>query len=115
VRRGDATARLGGEEFGILLTDTNASGAIDLAFRIQTELSQQIQDPAPITVSVGISSIAGEIESWEQLLCRADGAMYEAKRLGKNRVVHHDSLAATIPTVPGISLGSDRPKQISCE
>jgi diguanylate cyclase (GGDEF)-like protein/PAS domain S-box-containing protein len=108
VRMGDATARLGGEEFGVLLPDTDSSGAIDLAFRIQTALSQQAQGPAPLTVSVGASSMTEEIASWEQLLRSADDAMYEAKRSGKNRVIHHENLDANTELPPGssaISLG----------
>jgi len=107
VRMGDVAARLGGEEFGILLPDTGLSGAIDLAFRVQTALSQQVEAPAPLTVSVGVSSMTAEGDSWEQLLRRADDAMYDAKRSGKNRVVHHDDLvASTAPPAgsPAISL-----------
>jgi diguanylate cyclase (GGDEF)-like protein/PAS domain S-box-containing protein len=107
LRMGDVAARLGGEEFGFLLPDTDASGAIDLAFRIQTALSRQVQGTTPLTVSVGASSMTKETDSWEQLLCRADDAMYEAKRSGKNRVVHHDNLVASIvppPSSPAISL-----------
>jgi diguanylate cyclase (GGDEF)-like protein len=98
VRIGDIAARLGGEEFGLLLPDTDSSGAIELAFRVQTALGQQAQGPAPLTVSAGASSVTEEIDSWEQLLHRADDAMYEAKRSGKNRAVHHDNLVAN--TVP---------------
>jgi diguanylate cyclase (GGDEF)-like protein len=72
---GDAAVRLGGEEFGILLPDTDSSGAIDLAFRVQTALSQQDHGPAPLTISVGVSSMAEEIASWEQLIRRADDAI----------------------------------------
>ncbi len=98
VRMGDVAARLGGEDFGFLLPDTDGSGAIDLAIRVQIALSRQVQGPAPLTVSVGASSMTEATDSWEQILCRADDAMYEAKRLGKNRVVHHDSFVeSTLP------------------
>jgi len=92
VRLGDTAARLGGEEFALLLPDTKASGTVELAHRIRAWLAQQSQGHAPLTVSVGVSSLTEEIESWEQLLRRADDAMYEAKRSGKNRVVHHENL-----------------------
>jgi len=107
VRMGDTAARLGGEEFAFLLPDTKASGANDLAVRIQAALSQQVQGPAPLTVSLGISSMRDDIQSWEQLLSRADDAMYEAKRSGKNRIVHYDGLAVSMappPKNPAISL-----------
>ena len=107
VRMGDTAARLGGEEFAFLLPDTKASGANDLALRIQAALSQQVQGPAPLTVSLGVSSMRDDIQSWEQLLSRADDAMYEAKRSGKNRIVHYDGLAVSMappPKNPAISL-----------
>ena len=107
VRMGDTAARLGGEEFAFLLPDTKASGANDLAVRIQAALSQQVQGPAPLTVSLGVSSMRDDIQSWEQLLSRADDAMYEAKRSGKNRIVHYDGLAVSMappPKNPAISL-----------
>jgi diguanylate cyclase (GGDEF)-like protein len=107
VRMGDTAARLGGEEFAFLLPDTKASGANDLALRIQAALSQQVQGPTPLTVSLGVSSMRDDIQSWEQLLSRADDAMYEAKRSGKNRIVHYDGLAVSMappPKNPAISL-----------
>ena len=107
VRMGDTAARLGGEEFAFLLPDTKASGANDLAVRIQAALSQQVQGQAPLTVSLGVSSMRDDIQSWEQLLSRADDAMYEAKRSGKNRIVHYDGLAVSMappPKNPAISL-----------
>ena len=82
VRMEDVPARLG-EEFGFLLPDTDASGAIDLVFRIQTALCQQVQGSTPLTVSVGVSSMTEKIDTWEQILCRADDAVYEANDLGR--------------------------------
>ena len=107
VRMGDTAARLGGEEFGFLLPDTDVSRAMDLAERIQRLLSQEPQHGTPLTVSVGVASFTTPdvMTSWEQLLCRADDAMYEAKRAGKNRAIHHDGLvphvmeSVTNPTV----------------
>jgi diguanylate cyclase (GGDEF)-like protein/PAS domain S-box-containing protein len=120
VRMGDIAARLGGEEFGFLLPDTDASGANVLAFRIQTALSQQLEGSShssPLTVSVGVSSLTEEIDSWERLLCKADDAMYEAKRSGKNRVVDHDSLFASAiqpPSTPTIYPEHPKPATPTC-
>ena len=94
MRLGDTAARLGGEEFGFLLPDTDVSGAMDLAERIRLLLSHAPQGEAALTVSVGVASFTtpDAMPSWEQLLCKADDAMYEAKLAGKNRVIHHDGL-----------------------
>jgi diguanylate cyclase (GGDEF)-like protein/PAS domain S-box-containing protein len=92
VRLGDVAARLGGEEFGFLLPDTGPMGAVEVAHRVQALLSQQPRNPAALTISVGAASTIESIETWEQLLSRADQAMYEAKRAGKNRVVHDEKM-----------------------
>lgn len=92
VRRGDVAARYGGDEFVILLPHTEADGAMILADRIRTELySKSICDTGTekihITASFGISSLMpGSVLSREDLLNKADDALYQAKKEGKNRI-----------------------------
>ncbi len=89
TRRSDLTGRWGGEEFVMALTHTNAAGARVVADRLCqriAELEIRIADaPIPITASLGVATLsAGEI--LDDLVARADHAMYEAKHGGRNRV-----------------------------
>jgi diguanylate cyclase (GGDEF)-like protein len=80
LRRADLLARIGGDEFAILLhgaTETEAEEVID-RLRERT--------PVPYTYSAGVASWNGD-ESPAELMCRADEALYAAKRKGRNRAV----------------------------
>ena len=91
LRAGDTIARMGGDEFAILLEDTSETDSpVDVAERLQAALQ------APFThgnrelfvrASVGVALIDGHGSSAEELLRDADAAMYIAKGRGKNRVV----------------------------
>ena len=90
LRKADIAARYGGEEFVILLPETELSGAALIANRLRhlvadTAIAQDQGTSISVTVSVGVASI-GPNESWEDLLNRADKAMYQAKNNGRNRV-----------------------------
>ncbi len=86
-------ARIGGEEFAVLLTDVEHSQAIHLAESIRrqliaehrrTELSGTIQ----LTASLGVATVeTPERDNPHKLFVTADQALYEAKRTGRNRVV----------------------------
>jgi diguanylate cyclase (GGDEF)-like protein len=90
-RDADVAARLGGEEFALLLPETTDSAATQFAERLR----QQIRDCAPIvegeklpiTVSIGIAGASMTTSGFQSLLSNADQALYEAKRSGRNRVV----------------------------
>jgi two-component system, cell cycle response regulator len=91
VRNCDIVARWGGEEFVLLLPSTDINAAQLVAERIREQLaSAQIRDPSgelvPVTASFGVAAYA-ENETLEQLVDRADHAMYLAKSSGRNRVV----------------------------
>ncbi len=92
-RPADIVARLGGEEFGVVLPDTDADGAELVAQRIQTQLHTMAipHDGAPfqiVTLSIGIAAVRhpdglGPAEMFEQ----ADRALYEVKRRGRNGIM----------------------------
>lgn len=86
----DTFGRLGGEEFGLLLPETNLDQARVVAERIQKtwEKSPVSLDGVPIhsTVSIGVVEAGAEDKSFEDLLRRADQMMYKAKERGKNQV-----------------------------
>lgn len=94
-RSTDLVARYGGEEFAIVLSETDANGAIQLAERIRQaiEALQPITpDKAKITVSVGISTQQVKPgKSLVQLIHSADQALYQAKKQGRNCVVSSDA------------------------
>ena len=87
----DTFGRLGGEEFGLLLPETNLEQARVVAERIQKtwENSPVNMDGVPIrsTVSIGVAEAGEEDKSFEDLMRRADLMMYKAKERGKNQVV----------------------------
>ncbi len=91
LRRGDLFGRVGGEEFAALFPGCAADVARQVAERLQREIQRQHfnhQGQAfSITVSQGLTSLLPEDESLDSLFARADAAMYEAKRQGKNRIV----------------------------
>lgn len=86
VRSRDAVIRWGGEEFVILLEDCPSAAAAELAERIRVRVSQHRDTEVDeVTLSLGIATHS-HTETKQQLFGRADTALYEAKRSGRNRV-----------------------------
>lgn len=91
LRGADIIGRIGGEEFAVLLPETENGSALEVAERLRLSIERSsIETTAGslnITVSIGVSSMAPDITSVDKLLKRADVALYDAKQSGRNRVV----------------------------
>ncbi len=90
LRPSDMMARIGGEEFAILLPETNVDGAKLLAERLRATIAEVYMDADSrrlhITGSFGCAEL-GENCNLETMMADADAALYEAKQTGRNRVV----------------------------
>lgn len=92
LRKSDHAARFGGEEFAMVLPETEAEGAAVVAERCRAAVASSCLliegKKVPMTVSLGVATFpGGEINSVERLLKAADDALYAAKDAGRNRVV----------------------------
>jgi len=91
IRAEDLAARLGGEEFAVLLPDTNPLGSAVLAERIRAAIEAEPVvlggNARPVTASMGVASFLIEsVDSLDQLLSVADRRLYLAKQNGRNRI-----------------------------
>ena len=91
LREIDLPARLGGEEFVALLTETALPAALEVAERLRQHIEAlvielQYGTPLRLTVSIGVAELAATDASHEDLMRRADRALYAAKGAGRNRV-----------------------------
>jgi diguanylate cyclase (GGDEF)-like protein/excisionase family DNA binding protein len=95
-RRVDLAARYGGEEFVLVLVGTDGAGARMVAERIRAEVKTTgLAGGQPLTVSVGIASYPEDASGRDELLDKADWAMYAAKRGGRDQVLSfRDELVA---------------------
>jgi len=95
-RRVDLAARYGGEEFVLVLIDTDDSGALTVAEHLRSEIeASSARGGCPLTVSIGIATCPDDASAHDELLDKADWAMYAAKRAGRNRVLSfRDGLVA---------------------
>lgn len=91
TRASDIVARLGGEEFAVLLPETTGEVAFKIAERIRLAIAARAVEfgdtKIHVTVSIGLSQTVPEIANVETLIAAADAALYEAKRSGRNRTV----------------------------
>jgi len=92
LRAGDIIARWGGEEFILVLPETQHDEAITLAERligvISNQVVQQQQLEAQYTVSIGITEMSDPMDSMSNLIDKADHYLYKAKASGRNRVAY---------------------------
>ena len=87
-RQVDVAARVGGEEFALILADTDQEGALTVAERLRCAVLEAFADDlVPLTISFGIATFRDHGETAASLLHAADDALYEAKESGRNRSV----------------------------
>jgi diguanylate cyclase (GGDEF)-like protein len=91
LRRGDVFGRIGGEEFAAVFPGCAPDMAMQVAERLQREIQRlgfcHDDQTFGITISQGLTSLTAEDANIDALFARADAAMYEAKRQGKNRII----------------------------
>ncbi|WP_232818286.1 sensor domain-containing diguanylate cyclase [Zobellella maritima] len=88
ARKGDALCRSGGEEFLILLPDTGGHVADNIAERLRQQVAlYKLPAVSDITISLGVAYWPGNTAGINESLKRADRALYQAKRQGRNQVV----------------------------
>jgi diguanylate cyclase (GGDEF)-like protein len=92
LRPNDFAGRYGGEEFVFILPETSESEAVSAAERLRKVIAGHNWQIAPVTASFGLATWTGE--DAQTLLAGADLALYGAKRAGRNRVVHRNSMPA---------------------
>ncbi len=92
VRAQDLCGRLGGEEFALILPETDLAGAVTMAERLRQKIEATedalAEDGSVVrfTVSMGVASLTDTDHAFEAMLQRADKALYQAKEGGRNRV-----------------------------
>lgn len=93
IRGADIPCRYGGEEFAVILPETGKEAATTLADRVRKTISEypfpfrESQPLGAITVSIGVASYPADDKNTEEIIRKADDAMYRAKEGGRNRVV----------------------------
>lgn len=90
IREIDSISRYGGEEFVIIMSGSDTSGAEECALRIKNRIKNLkfpgFADTFRITISTGITTYQ-PVESIDEIIARSDSAMYKAKAMGRNQVV----------------------------
>jgi len=93
LRAADFPARLGGDEFVVLMPHTGIAPALAIAERLRVKIAEALRELGTLgrgaTISGGLSEMAAGDASYEDVLKRADDALYRAKRDGRNRIVRH--------------------------
>ena len=91
IRKSDIAVRYGGEEFCVILPEGDTKSGLDFAERLRKKIEtnhferEEVQPGGKLTVSLGVASYPKHADSSQQLVEKADAALYSAKGLGRNR------------------------------
>ena len=112
VRATDTAARYGGDEFVVLLPETDPEGAYVVAEKLRRDMAGMAirvdERSVRTSVSVGLVSYPEDGQTVEQLISVVDAAMYEAKRRGKNQIVGYTTRTERVPR-PWVAIVPARP------
>jgi diguanylate cyclase len=100
VRGHDVVGRYGGEEFLAVFPGADAGGAVRLAERIRAAVAARDWPLRPVTISLGVATLAAEAPDPAALVAAADRALYASKRRGRDRVTHCRDLDDGGPATP---------------
>jgi diguanylate cyclase (GGDEF)-like protein len=87
IRPYDCAVRYGGEEFLVMLSATSLERAGESAERIRKQVSAESFEVGPVTISIGVAEFPSHGDTAKTVIGKADAALYEAKRAGRDRVV----------------------------
>lgn len=98
---GAVLARVGGEEFVMLLRDTDEATGVALADRLRLATRQAVIAPLPVTISIGVVAARSDEHDFTTLFALADAALYQSKEAGRDRTTCHrpDMPRRSAPTV----------------
>jgi diguanylate cyclase (GGDEF)-like protein len=100
IRAADVPARYAGDEFVVLLPETDLTGALHVAEKIRADLARLAVPHngsfIRTTASIGLVTYPEDGRTWSELIRSADVAMYEAKRRGRDQIVHYAREAAPV-------------------
>ncbi|HEY2980864.1 MAG TPA: GGDEF domain-containing protein [Anaerolineales bacterium] len=94
-RNADVVARIGGDEFAIILPETELNGALQVANKIRSSVASVSDLERPLTISIGITALPGVDMTPDTLMREADQALYLAKRGGRNRTCVYEQSSPT--------------------
>jgi len=102
LRENDIAFRYGGEEFMVILPGSNEDEAVRPLDRLRINVANSVVDlsegnEVSATISIGITSVADSETDLAKVIARADKALYEAKKSGRNKVVYREKVVVLTP------------------